>query len=100
MPSRRLIILGSTGSIGTQALEVVEHVNALHIKGAFPFRYEVVGLAAGRNEKLLEAQAARFNVKNTAIAGDPADYENDVALPPPLEEVPPVPSVMPDPVTQ
>jgi 1-deoxy-D-xylulose 5-phosphate reductoisomerase len=29
MTTRRVIILGSTGSIGTQAVEVIEHVNAM-----------------------------------------------------------------------
>jgi 1-deoxy-D-xylulose-5-phosphate reductoisomerase len=66
--NRRLIILGSTGSIGTQALEVVEHLNALHDRGGFPVRHEVVGLAAGRNAELLNQQAQRFRVKHTAIA--------------------------------
>src|SRR5262245_2319214 len=72
---RRLIILGSTGSIGTQALEVVEHINALHGRGQFPFSYEVVGLAAGRNAQLLEQQAFRFKVHDIALAGDPAQFE-------------------------
>ena len=50
---RRIIILGSTGSIGTQALDVVR---------ANPERFKVVGLAAGRNAELLQAQAAEFGV--------------------------------------
>lgn len=66
--TRRLIILGSTGSIGTQALDVVEHLNALHKAGAFPHRFEIVGLAAGSNAELLAAQAARVGCKNTALA--------------------------------
>jgi 1-deoxy-D-xylulose-5-phosphate reductoisomerase len=49
----RLAILGSTGSVGTQALEVVR---------ANPGAYEVVALAAGRNQKLLAEQAAEFGV--------------------------------------
>ena len=50
---RRVVILGSTGSIGTQALDVVRrHRDA----------YEVVALAAGRNAELLAAQAAEFGV--------------------------------------
>ena len=39
---RRVIILGSTGSIGTQALEVI---------AANPHLFEVVGLAAGSNRE-------------------------------------------------
>ncbi|MBP7835795.1 MAG: 1-deoxy-D-xylulose-5-phosphate reductoisomerase, partial [Rhodoluna sp.] len=52
---RRVIILGSTGSIGTQALEVI---------AANPDRFEVVGLAAGKNTDLLEQQKAQFKVTN------------------------------------
>jgi 1-deoxy-D-xylulose-5-phosphate reductoisomerase len=53
-----LIILGSTGSIGTQALDVVCDN---------PDRFRVVGLGAGRNRELAEAQAAEFGVTNLAI---------------------------------
>jgi 1-deoxy-D-xylulose-5-phosphate reductoisomerase len=50
---RRVAVLGSTGSIGTQALDVIRgHRDA----------YEVVALAAGRNAELLAAQAAEFGV--------------------------------------
>ena len=59
---KRLAILGSTGSIGVQALDVVAH---------FPERFEVVGLAAGRNVDRLAEQAARFRPRFVAIA-DPA----------------------------
>ena len=48
---RRLTILGSTGSIGLQALDVVR---------AHPDRLEVVGLSAGRSADLLREQAAEF----------------------------------------
>jgi 1-deoxy-D-xylulose-5-phosphate reductoisomerase len=50
---RRVIILGSTGSIGTQALEVI---------AANPQKFQVVGLAAGSNAELLEQQRAAFGV--------------------------------------
>ena len=50
---RRVIILGSTGSIGTQALEVIRENRDL---------FEVVALAAGTNAELLEAQANEFGV--------------------------------------
>jgi len=50
---RRVVILGSTGSVGTQALDVVR---------SHRDRYEVVGLAAGRNADLLEAQRIEFGV--------------------------------------
>ena len=60
---RRVIILGSTGSIGTQALEVI---------AANPDRFEVVGLAAGTNSALLEAQAAQFGVSNAVLGAEAA----------------------------
>jgi len=55
---RRVIILGSTGSIGTQALDVI---------AANPERFEVVGLAVGSNRDELDAQAARFRVADIAV---------------------------------
>jgi 1-deoxy-D-xylulose-5-phosphate reductoisomerase len=58
---RRVAVLGSTGSIGTQALDVL----ARH-----PDAFEVVALAAGRNETLLAEQAARFRPRETALTGD------------------------------
>ena len=57
MSSRRLILLGSTGSIGTQALDVIR---------ANPDRFRVVGLSAGRNRELAEAQATEFGVSEVA----------------------------------
>lgn len=57
----RLAILGSTGSIGTQALGVVE---------ACPGEFDVVGLAAGRNLELLLEQARRFGVERVALAAN------------------------------
>ncbi|MGQ9471275.1 MAG: 1-deoxy-D-xylulose-5-phosphate reductoisomerase [Candidatus Aminicenantales bacterium] len=47
----RVIILGSTGSIGRNTLEVI---------ASFPGRFQVAGLAAGANASLLLAQAAQF----------------------------------------
>lgn len=60
---RRVAILGSTGSIGRQALEVI----ARHRE-----RFEVVGLAAGRNVDLLAEQVARFGANVVSHAGDGA----------------------------
>ncbi len=58
-----MLILGSTGSIGTQALEVI---------AANPDRFEVVGLAAGGgNPDLLARQRAQTGVGRIAVA-DPA----------------------------
>jgi len=51
---RRLAILGSTGSIGRQTLEVIR---------AFPGRFQVIGLGAGRNLALLAEQIEEFHPK-------------------------------------
>ncbi|HTU80986.1 MAG TPA: 1-deoxy-D-xylulose-5-phosphate reductoisomerase [Candidatus Acidoferrales bacterium] len=61
MRRKRVAILGSTGSIGTQALDVV----ARH-----PHRFEIVGLAAGRNVALLREQCARFSPRYATSAQD------------------------------
>jgi 1-deoxy-D-xylulose-5-phosphate reductoisomerase len=50
---KRVAILGSTGSVGTQALDVVRAHRA---------DYEVVALAAGSNQALLDTQVAEFGV--------------------------------------
>jgi 1-deoxy-D-xylulose-5-phosphate reductoisomerase len=66
---RRVIVLGSTGSIGTQTLDVIEHLNALHERSpaTHPTHFRVVGLAAGNNVGLVHEQAAKFNVTRTAV---------------------------------
>ncbi len=56
---RRVAILGSTGSIGVQALDVA---------GRFPERFEVVALAAGRNVERAAAQARAFRPRLVAMA--------------------------------
>lgn len=58
---KRVAILGSTGSIGTQALDVIAR---------FPDRFTVSGLAAGRQLDKLREQAGRFEVAVTACAAD------------------------------
>jgi 1-deoxy-D-xylulose-5-phosphate reductoisomerase len=58
---KRVAILGSTGSIGTQALDVI----ARH-----PQRFEVVALAAGRNTELLARQVATFHPSIATTADD------------------------------
>jgi len=64
---KRVIVLGSTGSIGTQTLDVVRALNA---SPESPFTIEVVGLAAGRNLPLLADQVRAFRPKGVAIARD------------------------------
>lgn len=55
---RRLLVLGSTGSIGTQALDVVSRTDDL----------EIVGLSAARSWEPLVEQATRHGVRRIAIA--------------------------------
>ena len=57
---RRVVVLGSTGSIGTQALDVI---------AARPQRFRVAGLAAaGTDVALLAAQAVAHGVRRVAVA--------------------------------
>lgn len=68
----KVLLLGSTGSIGTQALEVI---------AANPDRFEVVGLAArGGNTELLASQIAATGCRNVAIADAAAAAKLGVAL--------------------
>ncbi|MER3389586.1 MAG: 1-deoxy-D-xylulose-5-phosphate reductoisomerase [Microcella sp.] len=68
---RDIIVLGSTGSIGVQALEVV---------AANPERFRIVGLAAGRNRELVEEQARAHSVPHVALGAEAAaELVRDVA---------------------
>jgi 1-deoxy-D-xylulose-5-phosphate reductoisomerase len=59
---RRLTILGSTGSIGRQALDVVRR---------YPDRFELVGLSAGSDARTLALQATEFGPECVALeSGD------------------------------
>jgi len=81
MTTRRdVAVLGSTGSIGTQALDVVR---------SHRDEYEVVALAAGRNGELLAAQAAEFGVepKWARTCGDDADALAELAAHPDADVV-------------
>jgi 1-deoxy-D-xylulose-5-phosphate reductoisomerase len=69
----RIIILGSTGSIGTQTIDVVTHLNALRARTGEGPCFEIVGLAAGRNADALFAQAAATGCRTVALSnGDGA----------------------------
>jgi len=57
-----IVILGSTGSIGTQALDVIRS-NQKHLK--------VIGLAANRNHKVLKSQIAEFSPQHVSFGGNP-----------------------------
>lgn len=68
----RVLLLGSTGSIGTQALEVI---------AANPDKFQVVGLAAGGgNPALLAEQMAATGTANVAVADSRAAAELGVTL--------------------
>ena len=54
---KKIAILGSTGSIGTQTLEVVRENGDI----------EVLGLAAGNNIELLEKQIREFKPRVVAV---------------------------------
>lgn len=57
---KKVIVLGSTGSIGISTLDVI---------ASMPDRFEVVGLSAYGNESALLAQAELFGTDNTALSG-------------------------------
>lgn len=56
--SKKVIVLGSTGSIGTQTLDVARQ---------HPDKLSVVGLSCGRRVAEMEQQAAQFGIKDTAV---------------------------------
>lgn len=59
---KTIVILGSTGSIGTNTLDIVDR---------FPTEFRVAGLTAGSNDALLEAQIRRFKPRMVALS-DPS----------------------------
>lgn len=65
----RIILLGSTGSIGVNTIEVVEHLGRLEGPD-----YRIVALAAGRRASELRTQAERLGVTELALA-DPTDAD-------------------------
>jgi 1-deoxy-D-xylulose-5-phosphate reductoisomerase len=70
---KKIVILGSTGSVGESALKVVSHL---------PEELEVVAVAANSNVKKLAAQAARFNCRAAAVADPKYHSALKKALPP------------------
>lgn len=61
---RSITVLGSTGSVGTQTIDLI---------AAAPDRYRVRALVAGRNAALLAAQARQLGAE-VAVLADPAGY--------------------------
>ena len=63
---KAISVLGSTGSIGTQTLQIAEE---------FPDQFQVVALTAGRNLELLVRQIQRHAPEVVALANpDPVSY--------------------------
>ena len=58
---KAITLLGSTGSIGTQTLDIVEHN---------PDKFRIVGLAAGSNVEVLAAQVRQFRPEIVAIGNE------------------------------
>lgn len=61
-PGRRVIVLGSTGSIGTNVLHVIEH-----LRDQCGINLQIVGLAAGSRAREVSQQARRFGVRHVAL---------------------------------
>lgn len=73
---RKISIIGSTGSIGTQALEVIEKLQD---------KFEIIALAGGKNAALLKKQAEKFKPRYTVLGEEGlekicTDKENDIIL--------------------
>ena len=73
---KKISIIGSTGSIGTQALEVIEKLQD---------KFEIIALAGGHNKELLAKQAEKFKPKYTCLGEKGlericSDKENDIIL--------------------
>lgn len=64
-PAKRIALFGSTGSIGTQALEVI---------AANPDKFSVEVLTCGNNDDLLVKQALKFN-PNIVVISDERKYQ-------------------------
>ena len=59
---KRISILGSTGSIGIQALEVIEKLSG---------KFEIISLSAGGNIDLLNKQIEKFHPKSVCVGSNP-----------------------------
>lgn len=69
---RKIVLLGATGSIGTQTLDVVRRLG--------PERAIIVGLSANRNVSLLAAQAREFSASYAAVTDSSLGAELETAL--------------------
>ena len=71
MERKRLVILGSTGSVGRQTLEIVR---------AFPDIFDVIGLAADKNTSLLMTQIDEFKPRMVFSASYPSLFDTETHL--------------------
>ncbi|MFQ6027340.1 MAG: 1-deoxy-D-xylulose-5-phosphate reductoisomerase [Dehalococcoidia bacterium] len=75
---KKIVILGSTGSIGCQTLDVIR---------AFPSEFEVVGLAAGNNVHLLLEQIQEFHPRHICCVAPPEAMPEGVKFTPLVDMV-------------
>jgi len=68
----RVVVLGSTGSIGVNTLSVINHLNKTN-SAKDQTQYKIVGLAAGSQSDLLFAQANANAVTHIALSHNPMD---------------------------
>ena len=67
---KRVIVLGSTGSIGRNSLDVI---------AGLPDEWQVVGLAAGTRWENLAEQASQFNPQAVALAEEPSALDRRIS---------------------
>ena len=70
---KRIVVLGATGSIGRQTLDIIR---------AFPDEFEVVGLAAGHNVELLSQQVDEFHPRHICCITPPRTLPKGVTFTP------------------
>ena len=68
---KRIAVIGSTGSIGRQTLEIIR---------SFPDRFRVVALAAGKNTILLEEQVNEFKPRYIHFQGNRHDMQGSIII--------------------
>ena len=79
MAKKGLVVLGSTGSIGRQTLDIIK---------TFPERFDLIGLAAGNNSNLLESQIEEFQPKFVyCIEASPSIIKNKNVQLLPMEQM-------------
>ena len=70
--TRRIVIAGSTGSVGTQALDVI---------ASSPDRFEVAAIGSGSSVAALAEQARRWHPQVVAIADESSASDLEALVP-------------------